>query len=270
MKLFKKKHADTPAYPWRLFTIYSLTGIVASLSILPYLLTLVSMGGNSLPVTLEQIIVEQLLQSAIILIPAVGIGLLLARRVKLHSPYLHAVAYGKKVPAGFRRVAMLSLGLGFLVSIGVSIVDLALIRDEVMSNVTQVNAIPVAWRFLTSFYGAIDEEILMRLFFMTLAAWIAWTIRKNGKGEVTVAGMWIAIVVSAILFGMSHLPVTSALTAVDTTVVIRALILNGIGGAVYGWLYWKKGFEAAMMSHFASDITLQIIVPAVLGALATQ
>jgi len=176
--------------------------------------------------------------------------------------------YGKKIPAGFARTATLALGLGFLVSIGISILDLVFIRDEVLSNIAQVNAIPVAWRFLTSFYGGIDEELLMRLFFMTLVAWIGWKIHRNQKGDVTAVGMWVAIIVSAILFGMSHLPVTSALTDINTVVIIRALILNGIGGVVYGWLYWKKGFEAAMISHFSSDITLQIIVPAVLGALA--
>jgi len=37
--------------------------------------------------------------------------------------------------------------------------------------------------------------------------------------------------------------------------------LNGIGGMVFGWLYWKKGLEFAIISHFSADIVLQIIVP---------
>jgi len=57
MKLFQKKPANAHAYPWRLFALYTVAGIVAALSILPYLLALVSLGGNDLPITLTQIIV---------------------------------------------------------------------------------------------------------------------------------------------------------------------------------------------------------------------
>jgi len=43
--------------------------------------------------------------------------------------------------------------------------------------------------------------------------------------------------------------------------------LNGIGGIIFGWLYWKKGLESAMISHFSADIVLQVIFPFVLAQL---
>jgi len=162
----------------------------------------------------------------------------------------------------------LSLALGFLSSIIVSIIDLAFVRDEVMSNIQQVNAIPVAWRLLTSLYGGIDEELLMRLFLFSLVAWIGWKAWKAKDGGPRDATMWIALVVTTLIFALSHMPVTATLNDLSTVVIIRSLLLNGIGGAVFGWLYWKKGLEAAMIAHFAGDVTLQVIVPGVLGFFA--
>jgi membrane protease YdiL (CAAX protease family) len=60
---------------------------------------------------------------------------------------------------------------------------------------------------------------------------------------------------------LGHLPVTSQITALTGTVVIRAIVLNGIGGIIFGWLYWKKGLESAMIAHFSADIVLHIIFP---------
>ena len=262
------KNAKAPAYPWRLFALYSVFGVVAAVSILPYLLSLLHLSGNPLPIPLQQVVTEQIIQSAIIILPAVGLGLLMARRVKLGSPYLEALVYRKKMPHGFGNVLSLSIALGFLTSVIIAIADLLFIRDEVLSNIGQVNAIPVAWRMLTAFYGGIDEEILMRLFFMTLVAWIVWKVQRSPEKGASHTAIWIALGLSTFFFGLSHLPVTSALTDVGPWVLLRALVLNGIGGAVFGWLYWKKGFEAAMISHFTADITLQVVVPTLVGALA--
>jgi hypothetical protein len=268
MKHFFSKNAKAQAYPWRLFALYSVLGVLAAVSILPYLLSLLNLSGNPLPIPLRQVVTEQILQSAIILLPAVGLGFLMAKKVKLGSPYAQALVYKKKMPGGFGKIVVLSLALGFLTSVLIAIADLLFIRDEVLSNIGQVNAIPVAWRLLTAFYGGIDEEILMRLFFMTLVAWIGWKIRKSPEKGPSKIVLWTALGLSTLLFGLSHLPVTSTLTDVNAFVLLRALVLNGIGGAVFGWLYWKKGFEAAMLSHFAADITLQVIVPTVIGMLA--
>jgi hypothetical protein len=42
------------------------------------------------------------------------------------------------------------------------------------------------------------------------------------------------------------LPATSAITPLTTTLVVRALVLNGIAGITFGYLYWKHGLEAVM------------------------
>ena len=45
----------------------------------------------------------------------------------------------------------------------------------------------------------------------------------------------------------------------------RAIVLNGVGGLVFGWLYWTFGLEAAMVSHFSADIVIHVIMPLLAG-----
>ena len=72
---------------------------------------------------------------------------------------------------------------------------------------------------------------------------------------------WAAIVVAALLFGAGHLPAASKIWGLEAIVVLRTLLLNGIAGVVFGWLYWKRGLEMAMLSHFSADIVLHVIAP---------
>jgi membrane protease YdiL (CAAX protease family) len=96
---------------------------------------------------------------------------------------------------------------------------------------------------------------------MTLIAWIIFKIKKTEEGKPTSAGMWLAIVLAAIIFGIGHLPAVLAITTPTTLQIARIIILNAIGGIIFGWLYWKKGLESAMISHFSADIVLHVIVP---------
>jgi hypothetical protein len=34
-------------------------------------------------------------------------------------------------------------------------------------------------------------------------------------------------------------------------VIIRALLLNGIAGIGFGWLFWQYSLEAAMLAHIS-------------------
>jgi membrane protease YdiL (CAAX protease family) len=77
-------------------------------------------------------------------------------------------------------------------------------------------------------------------------------------------GFWIAIILISVVFGLGHLPMTAKFQQITALVVFRAVVLNGIAGVVFGWLYWKKGLESAMIAHFSTDIILHVILPSVL------
>ena len=102
----------------------------------------------------------------------------------------------------------------------------------------------------------------MRLFLMSLLVWLSTKVMR--RKEPAVSGIIVAIMIAAIVFGLGHLPITATLTKNDALVVARAIVLNGIGGIVFGWLFWKKGLEAAMLAHFTTDIFLLTLLPLVL------
>jgi membrane protease YdiL (CAAX protease family) len=125
-------------------------------------------------------------------------------------------------------------------------------------------SVPLWQGFLGSFYGGIVEEILLRLFLVTLLVWILWRFHQKRNGAPSKTIVWIAIVFAAVVFGLSHLPATAALTTITSLVIFRAVLLNGIAGIIFGWLFWKKGLEAAIISHFVADIVLLVIFPTIL------
>ena len=69
----------------------------------------------------------------------------------------------------------------------------------------------------------------------------------------------------AVLFGLGHLPATAAMVPLTTLVVARALVLNGLAGVVFGWLYWRRDLLAAMVAHFSADIVLHVLAAPLLG-----
>ena len=77
--------------------------------------------------------------------------------------------------------------------------------------------------------------------------------------------MWFALLVAAVLFGAGHLPAAAKIWPLDGVVIARTLLLNGIGGVAFGWLYWKRGLEAAMIAHFSADIVLHVFAPLAFG-----
>jgi membrane protease YdiL (CAAX protease family) len=119
-----------------------------------------------------------------------------------------------------------------------------------------------AWEaFLASFYGGIAEEVLLRLFLVSLIVWIISKIKKVKDGSLTDFGIWLSIILATIIFGLEHLPAIAQITTLTWVVIIRAIVLNGVGGIIFGWLYWKKGLESVMTAHFSADIILHIITP---------
>jgi len=101
---------------------------------------------------------------------------------------------------------------------------------------------------------------------MTVIVWIFYKIKKTPEGKPTTIGISLAIIITAILFGIGHLPITGSIIAITPLVIARAIVLNGIGAIIFGWLYWKKGLESAMISHFSADIVLHVLFPLILSS----
>ena len=121
-------------------------------------------------------------------------------------------------------------------------------------------AAPGPWKgFLASFYGGFDEELLLRLCVMSFLAWLGRFVSRTAEGRPTLVVLWVANVPAAILFGLGHLPATALLLPLTPLVVLRAVILNGLAGVAFGYLYFTRGLESAMLSHFTGDLVPHVL-----------
>ena len=190
------------------------------------------------------------LQYSILLAISILVGIGCAYRVGLRSHLIdHWVFHIAKSPS-FAVEMKWSLGVGAATMIVVLLLD-RFMQPALPEALQAANSPePSGLRLLTAlFYGGITEEILLRWGLMSLLVWIAWKGLKQG---VTLPSQGIyqgAIVLAALVFGLLHLPATAAQVPLTPVVIIRALLLNGIAGIAFGWLFWQYSLEAAMLSH---------------------
>lgn len=106
-------------------------------------------------------------------------------------------------------------------------------------------------------YGGVIEEVMLRLFCMSLIAFILWKVfyRAVPKEKIPVRIFAVANVIAALLFAAGHLPATFlTFQTVDALVIIRCFLYNGGLGLVFGWLYRKYGIQYAMIGHAGTHI----------------
>ena len=109
-------------------------------------------------------------------------------------------------------------------------------------------------------YGGIIEEVMLRLFVMSLIAWLGWKLFCRGREEVPEKMIAAANILAALLFAAGHLPATLMLLGRITPIVLlRCFLLNGGFGLIFGRLYRKYGIQYAMISHAAVHIVSKLI-----------
>ena len=254
---------------WRVFFILWIASILATIAILPYVLELQSgaLEQLDLPIPLPALITLQVIQSGLLFAICIFFGMLLAKRIGLGTPILDSFTRGESVFDKVRAFLPISIGLGILASLLIVGLDVYIFQPALIqelgekANALNQTAQPAAWKgFLASFYGGIAEEILLRLFVMSLLAWLGSFISKTKDGKPTTIILWIANILAAILFGIGHLPAASLILPLTTLFIIRIVLLNSIGGIIFGWLYQKHGLESGMVAHFSTDIVLHVLL----------
>jgi membrane protease YdiL (CAAX protease family) len=239
-------------------------GLVGVVAVMPFLfLTQASMLDKAAAkgVTTPLLVALILLQSAVMLAIAVPVGLWAASRLDLQAPLSHALATGENL----RTVTRPFLGIALLAG-GVTGIVLLLLSAFVFGPSMPAEFIAlrrsITWQGLpAALCGGVTEELLFRLFLLSLLALGLRRVLAPTSTGLPAAPFWVANCFAALLFGLGHIPNRSPGVPLTPTVWAYAILLNGICGTVFGWLYWRKGLEAAMLAHFTVDIVLHGIGP---------
>ena len=214
--------------------------------------------GIELPLPLSILKIISVIQSCLLLGIATFIGTNLAPRVNLSVPLIKA--FYKKI--GVRSIASKQILYGIIggiIAYTISAITLKIAEpflppEYITINQNPANKIPVITRIL---YGGATEEILIRWGLMTFIVWLQFKVFQKGQGTPNSIFYWLGIIGAAAIFGVGHLPILFSLIAQPTIFLISFVIaLNMVVGVIAGWLYWRKGLEAAICAHMTFHIVL--------------
>jgi len=212
------------------------------------------------------IFIEQFLIFGVI--PA-ALGLLISRGLGLRMPLLEHWVLGEELDIDrwnlVQDSALIALGLAVIGVIIQLLIqqDLSVLGLDVGQSLTS-NAQTTWWSMLLiSLSAGVVEEIVFRLGLLTILAWLANYLWKPRNGALKRGAFWMANIVTAFLFAFTHLLNYSALDMTLTFGLIwKTIVGNSLAALAFGWLYWKRGLESAILSHFLLDGCLYVIMPA--------
>lgn len=107
-------------------------------------------------------------------------------------------------------------------------------------------------------YGGIIEEVMLRLFMMSLIAFILHKFFEK-REKPGIALLVVANIIAALLFAAAHLPATFVLIGNSPLIIFRCFLLNGGFGLLFGWLYRKYGLRYAMIAHGGCHVVSKLI-----------
>jgi membrane protease YdiL (CAAX protease family) len=219
-----------------------------------------SMSANQPPpLPLWALMALQYVQTSVMIALVVWVGVLLAPRVGTDAPLFRAKAEGRPLPAGWSRAVPGSIAAGVVAGVVITVLAVGVFQRHLPASFREAPRMGPGYGLLATFYGGVVEELLLRWGMLTVLAWLLERVRLGRT-----AAFWSANVLAALIFGAGHLPLAVQLTGGLTPMLVAyALVLNGIGGVVYGALYRRHGLEQGMIAHASTDVVLHVIVPAV-------
>ena len=255
--------SERPRYPWKIFWLLLLASAVGVAGLLPYLLALFQkvLSTHALPMPLPVLITVQVMQNVILFAGFISLGLLLAPKAGIEMPFLRRWFYGRgaPLPKNSTRTPLLA---GVAVAAILLLIFYAFFLPRIPEWPIAVEAAMPIWkRFLACFYGAINEEIVARLFALSLLIWLLRKVARQQSPQASAVIFWIANLFVAGLFAVGHVPAAKVFLPLTPLVIVALLMINGTASLLFGYLCWKRGLEAAMLAHFSADFTLHVIGP---------
>jgi hypothetical protein len=171
----------------------------------------------------------------------------------LRAPFIAAWWTGKPL-SPLRKTVWQSIVAGLVVAGTVILLDSLLFAGASLPRIRSLAEEPFWFRLAIVIYSPLAEELVYRFIIMALLAWVAYVLLFRVYHDALPPALWTGILGAATLFGLAH--VGNAPNAPHP--FLRAITLNGLAGIVFGWLYWKRGFEAAVLAHFTADALIYL------------
>ena len=261
--------SEARRYPWRTFIFLVAAGTLTGPLVLPYFFGLLAIAPGPHPSeSLRSLIFSGLIENLQYLVPGAGIGLLVARNLGLGAPYLESWLDGAPRPARpLRSIFWPALFWATVTAIIAFVIDgffhYAL---GVATPAPEIHArIAVSWwrSGLASLWAPWAEEIFDRLFLLSLLAWLGMKLfRVSADGRGRWIALWIANLATALFFGWYHIGNEELFVdPVPFIVALRTVLIVLPAGLAFGWIYIRRGLEAAILSHFFIDVIVHVVRP---------
>lgn len=237
----------------RLATTMWLAGMLGVV-VVATLVVPILVSGRPLPMPVWALSAISLVQGAIFLALTVWAGIALAPKVGLRAPGFEAFANSSPVAAALR--PQLAPGLLGGLAGGALLAILSYAPPPELAAAAETFSFPLSARV---FYGGITEELLLRWGLMSLVLWLLWRFIHRSHTLPPTSLVWAAIVSTAVLFGVGHLPAAGSVAG-DLTFHVVAFVIGGnaIFGVLAGWLFWRFGLESAMLAHGIAHVVAYI------------
>ncbi|MBQ3371959.1 MAG: CPBP family intramembrane metalloprotease [Oscillospiraceae bacterium] len=175
--------------------------------------------------------------------------------------YILSDKIGLMKPVRFeKKPVMITIGMTLFTGL-VLCTDLFYFRNHIPQVAAMYQGKPsFAYWIASVLYGGVIEEIMLRLFMMSLIAYIAWRIFFRREANLPTGVIVAANIIAALLFAAGHLPSTMQMFGeITPMILLRCFLLNGVGGLAFGYLYRKHAIQYSMMAHAGAHIVWKII-----------
>lgn len=239
---------------WKFFAFMILICIIGGYFTTIY--TLQSFDQSLLEETIKQIgskelfIAVSVAQISLYAVIFAGIGIILSNKIGLWKKF----EINKKAIIGVIIISILG-------GLGLSVVDRYIFGSFINPVLHSYDNKPTFEYIVSAFtYGGVFEEILMRLFLMSLFSWIIAKIFYRKEKEIPTKVFAISNIITALLFATVHIPATiETFGYIDGLLLFRCFLMNGAFGIAFGWLYRKYGIGYSMLAHFGAHLISKVI-----------
>jgi membrane protease YdiL (CAAX protease family) len=166
-----------------------------------------------------------------------------------------------RTPSQRARIALLALGAGIVLGLAnlAANVAIAAMDPEIRQLLGRrfVNLSPID----TLIQAPIMEEIMLRLFFMSVLAWLVSGITSSRR-TIFLASLTVSAVVFAVLHLNRPMPADQTVAAAYSVALV---VKYSLAGLTLGWVFWRWGLPYAMLCHCAVNATHLLLQDAVFG-----